>query len=46
MRWRTRSADFRRSTTEERVTAIEGNVRDGMPIGILADLGSPETFRE
>ena len=36
MRWRMRSTDFQQSTKEERVAAIEGIVRDGMPIGVLA----------
>jgi GNAT superfamily N-acetyltransferase len=40
MRWRMRSTDFQKSTKEERVAALEGIVRDGMPIGVLAyDLG-------
>jgi GNAT superfamily N-acetyltransferase len=36
MRWRMRSTDFQRSTKEERVAALEGIVRDGMSIGVLA----------
>ena len=36
MRWRMRSTEFRRSTKEGRVAALEGLVRQGAPIGILA----------
>ena len=36
MRWRMTSADFRRSTKEERVSALENLVRTGAPVGILA----------
>jgi len=38
MRWRMRSTDFQRSTKEERVAALEDNVRAGLPIGVLAYL--------
>lgn len=36
MRWRMTSTEFRRSTVEERVAALEGLVRRGTPVGILA----------
>ena len=36
MRWRLRSSDFQRSTKEERVAALEGLVREGTPVGVLA----------
>lgn len=36
MRWRMRSTEFRRSTKEGRVAALEGLVRQGTPVGILA----------
>jgi len=36
MRWRMRSTEFQRSTKEGRVVALEGLVRQGAPIGILA----------
>ncbi len=36
MRWRMTSTDFRRSTKEQRVAALEGLVRQGVPVGILA----------
>jgi GNAT superfamily N-acetyltransferase len=36
MRWRMRSTEFQRSTKEGRVAALEGLVRQGAPIGILA----------
>ncbi|HEX9055896.1 MAG TPA: GNAT family N-acetyltransferase [Ktedonobacterales bacterium] len=42
MRWRLRSADFQRSTKEERVALLEHLVRGGTPVGILAYLdGEP-----
>ena len=36
MRWRMRSTEFQRSTREGRVAALEGLVRQGAPVGILA----------
>jgi len=36
MRWRMRSTEFQRSTKEDRVAALEGTVRLGEPVGILA----------
>ena len=36
MRWRMRSTEFQRSTKEGRVAALEGLVRQGAPIGLLA----------
>ena len=36
MRWRKRSSQFRRAAKEERVTAREALVQQGIPIGILA----------
>jgi GNAT superfamily N-acetyltransferase len=36
MRWRMRSADFQRSTTESRVAALEDLVCHGTPVGVLA----------
>jgi GNAT superfamily N-acetyltransferase len=36
MRWRMTSSEFRRSTKEGRVAALEGLVRRGMPVGVLA----------
>lgn len=36
MRWRMRSTEFQRSTKEGRVAALEGKVRLGEPVGILA----------
>jgi GNAT superfamily N-acetyltransferase len=36
MRWRMTSTEFRRSTRPDRVAALEGLVRQGIPIGILA----------
>jgi GNAT superfamily N-acetyltransferase len=35
MRWRMTSTEFRRSTKPERVAALEGLVRQGIPVGIL-----------
>jgi GNAT superfamily N-acetyltransferase len=39
MRWRMTSAQFRRSTKEERVAALEGLVCQGTPVSILAYAG-------
>ena len=36
MRWRLTSADYRRSSKEDRVAALEELVRGGAPVGILA----------
>ena len=36
MRWRLASAEYRRSTKESRVAALDGLVRDGVPVGVLA----------
>lgn len=36
MRWRMASSEFRRSSKEERVAALEELVRQGTPVGILA----------
>ena len=36
MRWRLRSADYQRSTKEQRVAALEGLVQGGVPVGMLA----------
>jgi GNAT superfamily N-acetyltransferase len=36
MRWRLISADYKRSTKESRVTALDDLVRQGTPVGILA----------
>jgi GNAT superfamily N-acetyltransferase len=36
MRWRLASSEFRRSTKEERVAALERMVCDGTPVGVLA----------
>jgi GNAT superfamily N-acetyltransferase len=36
MRWRMTSADFKRSTKESRVAALEDLVRHGTPVGVLA----------
>jgi GNAT superfamily N-acetyltransferase len=36
MRWRMTSADFKRSTKESRVAALEDLVRRGTPVGVLA----------
>lgn len=36
MRWRMTSTQFRHSTKEDRVLALEGLVRQGIPTGILA----------
>lgn len=42
MRWRLPSAQYQRSTKEERVAALEGSVRQGVPVGVLAYLdGEP-----
>ncbi len=41
-RWRLRSAAFRDSTTEQRVEALAGRVRDGEPAGVLAYAGDGE----
>jgi GNAT superfamily N-acetyltransferase len=35
MRWRMTSTEFRRSTKPERVAALEGLVRQGIPVGLL-----------
>ena len=35
MRWRLRSADFQRSTKEERIARLEHLVRENVPVGIL-----------
>jgi hypothetical protein len=39
MRWRMASAQFSRSTKEDRLDALERLVHEGMPIGVLAYLG-------
>ena len=36
MRWRLTSTEFQRSTKEGRAAALEGLVRQGMPVGVLA----------
>jgi len=36
MRWRLRSADFQRSTKEDRIAALDDLVRQGAPVGVLA----------
>lgn len=36
MRWRLRSADFQRSTKEERIARLEDLVRGNVPVGLLA----------
>ena len=36
MRWRMTSADYRRSTKEERISALEALALAGTPVGILA----------
>ncbi len=36
MRWRMTSADYQRSTREQRVAALDERVRDGVPVGVLA----------
>jgi GNAT superfamily N-acetyltransferase len=36
MRWRLRSTDWQRSTTESRAGALEDLVRRGIPVGVLA----------
>lgn len=36
MRWRLTSTEYQRSTKEERVAALEGLVREGVPVGVLA----------
>lgn len=42
MRWRLCSADFKRSTKEDRVEALSQLVRRGVPVGVLAYLdGAP-----
>src|SRR4029079_2730005 len=42
MRWRLPSTAYGRSTKDQRVAALEGLVRDGTPIGVLAYLaGEP-----
>ena len=42
MRWRLRSTDFRRSTKEGRAAGLEGLIRHGTPVGVLAYLdGEP-----
>jgi len=42
MRWRMRSTEFQRSTKEGRGAALEGQVRLGEPVGILAySVGEP-----
>ena len=42
MRWRMTSAEYQRSTKESRVAALEGLVRWGTPVGVLAYLnGEP-----
>jgi hypothetical protein len=38
MRWRMRSSEFSRTTKEGRVEALQGLVRAGIPIGVLAHL--------
>src|SRR5439155_27003389 len=41
-RWRRTSAEFRRSTKDERVAALASLVRQGTPVGVLAYLnGEP-----
>ena len=39
MRWRMTSAEFHRATKEERIAALEGLVRQGTPVGVLAYAG-------
>lgn len=42
MRWRMRAAAFGRATKDERAAALDGLVRDGAPVGVLAYLaGEP-----
>ncbi len=42
MRWRMNSTDYRRSSKEERVKALEARVRQATPVGVLAYLeGEP-----
>lgn len=36
MRWRMQSTEYQRSTKDERVAALEGLVRRGAPVGLLA----------
>src|SRR5579885_2747171 len=36
MRWRLTSTDYKRSTREDRVAALDDRVRDGTPVGVLA----------
>jgi GNAT superfamily N-acetyltransferase len=36
MRWRMTSTEFQRATKEEHVAALEGLVREGTPVGVLA----------
>jgi hypothetical protein len=36
MRWRMRSTEFQRSTKEDRIAAMDGLVRDGFRVGVLA----------
>lgn len=39
MRWRLTASEYKRSTKETRVTALDQLVRQGMPIGVLAYTG-------
>jgi GNAT superfamily N-acetyltransferase len=42
MRWRLASADYKRSTKESRITALDALVQEGTPVGVLAYLdGEP-----
>ena len=36
MRWRMKSAEYQRSTKEDRVAALDCLIRDGAPVGVLA----------
>jgi GNAT superfamily N-acetyltransferase len=38
MRWRLTSSEYRQSTKETRVAALDGRVRSGEPVGVLAYL--------
>jgi GNAT superfamily N-acetyltransferase len=42
MRWRMASTEFKRSTKEDRIAALDQRVLDGVPVGVLAYLdGEP-----
>ena len=42
MRWRMTSTAYQRSTKEQRITALDDRVREGVPVGVLAYLdGEP-----